>query len=323
MKTKSFSFLAILVLLFSCGRRENELAFPFWQEISLAADSIYINEIVEIDEWVQVDTLLCIKSSKTDTILYMYSLPSVKLVESIGLKGRGPDEYLYPHIAGDHRSHLYIYDNGNKKFKTLQISEKGCRVQSENILNQHDIINTFGHIEDSLFYFKEENPRLLSVNLNVIGLNGAQSVSSLKIIEDPTGMSHKKDFVVTNNQRDVVIAYLHQKKIEFYKIDERNKFQKTITYTDRKDIDVDKYQYIDISSCGNYIYVLYAGLDEQKIFSNNFVSTVEIFSKEGEAKMRLKLDRMVTKIIIGKDGKNLYAVSPFVADYIYKYELMQ
>ena len=314
------SLLCILLFFLSCGSKEQEHAFQFQEEIQLMADSIFINEIFELNSWVHVDSFIFIQSSNTDTMFFVYSLPNLKLVESFGFKGQGPDEYLYPRISSDRLNQVYVYDNGKKKFQTIQILENGHKLISENVLNNLGITNFLGYIDDFIFCIKEENPKIINLNLCKIVSNEVQLLSSLNIATEPNGTSHKKDFVITNNKRTIVVAYIHQKKIEFYQIDEKNKIKKFITFSEEKKIDVNKYHYVDISSCNNFIYALYMGIEKQKISPNAF-SVIEVFSKNGESISKFKLDRLIHKIIIDKEGKNLYAMSPFESDYIYMYKL--
>ena len=326
MRTKLIFIISFLFFL-SCGNKKkgkeniDVFEFQFQQEIQIEADSIFTNEIFEINGWVHVDSFLFIQSTNTDTIFYMYSTPNLTFKKSFGLRGQGPDDYLYPHITTDHLNRVYIYDNGNKKFQTIQISENAPVIENQSILKEAEIFNFLGYIENSLFCIKKENPNSISLNLYQIVSNETKLLSSLKIIEEANGESHEKDFVVTNNKRCLFVAYLHQKVVEFYQINEENKFHKKFVYSDEKDLDVNEYHYTDICSSDHSIYALYQGMKKQEISQSASKSTVEVFDKNGKIEMKFRLDRLIKRIMIDNNGRILYAISPYESDYIYKYDL--
>jgi hypothetical protein len=321
---KSYTW-AILFFCLSCGQnvkhKEKELAFQFKQEVKLTADSVFINEVLEINNWGLVDSLLLIQSSSTDTIFYLYSLPNLKLVESFGLKGQGPNEYLYPRMSSGQLKQVHIYDNGKRKFQTVQISENGHNLKNERTLNTYKIFNSFGQVEDSLFCMKEETPNHIGLMLYSITSSEPKLLSSFQIKANNKGRSSENDFHVTVNNRNITVAYLHEKKVEFYEINDKNEFQKKNVHSDGQALNPNKFHYTDIVSSDNFVYALYHGVHEYDDFQDISVSTVEVFDKNGKSEAKLKLNKFVNRIIVDNDGKNLYAINPFEADYVYKYNL--
>jgi hypothetical protein len=319
MKSGLLIILSCLFLGVGCNGNKRPLSFQFEREIELKADSIHIAEIFSLKEWKIAGDMLLIRSGQNHPVFYTYSLPDLKFAESFGFIGRGPDEYLYPHIARGNRDEIYIYDNGNRKIQTLQISKDGYVTENEGQLSGNELFNQFGHIDGELFYGKVENPRYLNLNVYRINSDGMQTLSSFEVATSGDGRSGDYDFVVTNNERVLITADWHNKQVAFYHVDRNNEIQKLKTYAEGV-LDTQMIHYTHIGSSGNFIYALYQGFSEEDV-SAMTASSVEIFDTDGNGVVKVLLDRVITEIVADNTGRNFYAMSPFRGDYIYRYTL--
>lgn len=320
MKAKS---LVIICCMFACSgcdkSKEILLPFQFSQEIELTADSIWREELFRIEEWVTTDSMMLIRSSNKYPVFYTYSLPEMKLIESFGYLGRGPGEYLRPHIGRDGSGNVLLYDNANRKLQTLRISKDGHKVEDKGQLNGKELFNALGYIDGELFYGKVENPNYINLNIYNLHSSGEMQISSsCEVVTSETGESGELDFVVAANGRDLAIAYIHKKQMEYYKIRDNNQIEKLRVYGNGRDLQPDIFYYTTITSNSNYFYALCQEFEHGNLYGR---SSVELFDKEGNGVIKIRLDRIINNITADETGRVFYAISPFSDDYIYKYTL--
>ncbi|MDR0422051.1 MAG: hypothetical protein LBH72_03455, partial [Proteiniphilum sp.] len=91
--------------------RVRESRIPVSEDITFACDSMPMHEIIDIRRWIRMDNRVIIQTSVVDTFFYVYTLPDFRYHSRFGLKGEGPDEFLFPLLATDGEKKLYIYDN--------------------------------------------------------------------------------------------------------------------------------------------------------------------------------------------------------------------
>lgn len=333
-KTKLLIACACLLLAGCSGRRETLSHFMFENEVGLKADSIRINEIFTPAEWVISDDILLLRSKEDHPIFYTYSLPELKFIESFGFKGRGPDEYIAPYIVRNGDGRIYLYDNGNRKLKTLRPSKDGHVVTDVGTLSGTELFNGFGHIEDDRFYGVVETPNEIRLNIYAIG-SEMRKLSSLQVATSADGHSGDFSFTVAGDGRTIVTADWNQKIVTFRQADRmditatpdeggRVSMQLPKGMRNAKTIvegvhDSGTIHYIQLYCNGENFYALHIGVPEAEAMTS--VSHVEVFDAEGNGLTRLRLDRLVSMIVVDDASHNIYALSPFGGDYIYRYKL--
>lgn len=317
MKKKSLTILCCVHLFVGCNGNKGEVSsFRFSEEIELMADSIHVDQIFTIEQWEVIDELLVILSGEDRPVFLTYSLPNFKFVESFGNMGRGPEEYLFPRIIKNSKGGLFIYDVFNKKFQTLTVFEQGHSIEDAGVLESDFIINELGHIGGGRFHSMDLAPEHLRIKILKINSDGVEELSSYEIAPKNSNTSLCL-FSSSNIGNRLAVVYTRKKQVEFYDVDENNQLQKIQTYAEG-DYDLSMKHYEAVTSNSHAFYALYQGETWVMNQPASGISTVEIFSKNGEALTQVKLDRPITNIAVDDVGQHLYGTSPLSEDiYIY------
>lgn len=317
-----FSCICLISLLISgCSKQANKVEnqFSFSEAVAVNADSIPINEIFEIKDWIRLDNQLVILSKNADTLFYIYDLPEMKLTHQFGTKGQGPGEFIFAQIAPsiDGKS-FFIYDNGTRLLTEFNLTTQ-TRVDIK-FDNENKVINKIIDLGSDFFCIKENAPSSIFLNVYQVNDYDTKNISRREFVVDKQGNSSQLDFTITNHNQNIAIAYYYQKRVEFYNVS-KDEIVELQSISDKKTIDDAIFQYSDITSNENTICILYQGMREAEIEPNKSKSEIEVFDWGGNGTKRLLLDRLVNKILISQDGKTIYAISPFNDEHIYLYHI--
>lgn len=123
LKKQRLLILLLATFLFSCGRKESitpwetgaEKEDAFEQTKSLSSVAEEVNAVISIDEWFLDDTLLICHTSLNGSCFYRFDVRNWQLVDSLGRRGNGKDELIYPHLAIKAPGEYFVVDNGRRK----------------------------------------------------------------------------------------------------------------------------------------------------------------------------------------------------------------
>lgn len=289
------------------------------EAVDLKGDSILINEIIDIHNWISVGNQVIIQTTVVDTLFYAYLLPEFQFYYMFGGKGEGPDEYMYPRLATDRKQKLYLYDNAKQKFVEFTLSEKELLVAKTMNTNTHMLVDQLLTVNDKLLCVKESSPNEIKFVLFSIENNKFEKISEYKVEVDMKGESSVNDFLVTNNKERMITFYIHKKQISLYKLNEKNKIEEIFTQLSTKE-NKNIFYYTYLSCTDKYVFALYQGFDPSLIDSND-QSTIEVYNWDGKLIKALKMDRIINRIIVNENVDYIYAVSPYESDYVYRYEI--
>jgi hypothetical protein len=296
----------------------NENKILFSEEIT--GDSILINEVIDINDWVRIDNQIIIQASVIDTFFFSYLLPDWKTHSTFGKKGQGPQEYLFPRISTDGEEKLYIYDNAKHNLVEYILLENKFIIKDEVKNNNPILIDKMLTINETTFLVKENTPHEIRFKMLVNKNNELINVSDFIVESNLQGNTTFNDFVITNYKKHVATAYNHRNQIRLYQIGENNKFKILTDFTEKTDENKNKYFYTDLCCNEKYIYALYQNLDAN-LATDQDKSAIIIYNWSGEVVRKLNLDRIINKIIIDRHADCIYAISPYNSDCIYKYRI--
>lgn len=126
----------IPLLLVACGGVDNEGSKDVeFKTISLCADSVAINEVLDPYSWKVVDGSVLLVSENTSKALFHYRLPEWTFVDTMLSRGEGPEDVGFPIFMDTDEHSVWITDimRGN----TLRLSIKEGRVNIDTVYSQN------------------------------------------------------------------------------------------------------------------------------------------------------------------------------------------
>lgn len=319
-KKQIFAVLVLTSFLIACSLKNKHDATPQTDIVQLVGDSIAIHETILVNDWVCTDQQLIIQSSDVDTFFYSYTWPDLKLQNCFGRKGSGPEEFVYPHLSTDGNSKLYVYDNATHAMTEYGRKEKTFFINRQVKNSSKEVVSKLLTINDSVFIIKTTTPNALYLRVLNCGKNKLETVSVFDVEKDLKGESSLHDFAVSNFQGNVALVYEHSDRIRILKMDSNYQIRDVISVENSSKSGDNTWFYSDVYSDGKCFYALYQGVDPSKI-GLEFTSIVKVYDWSGKLIVQFGLDRPVQKVLIDKDRKYLYALSPLVSEFIYRYNI--
>jgi hypothetical protein len=297
----------------------------FEEEKLLVAERILINEIFSPDFVTKKENFFIIASSRSDTMLYAYALPSLGCPNRTGTKGQGPDEIqLFPMFCESPGSrYLYVWGYTPLMIKKFTMGDKGeFMAAGEYQLSRYEAFNCMHVIDDSLFvyYLPDE------LTVKKYDLKTGKYLDEIKWEKD----DHAESYYYSNrgliavNKSNIVHSYLFKKQIDIYDL---HTGRKKAVLTDGK-----KYPKPDVGSRDNsqYYVNIYAGADRFYALSrNNRYDTpdnqdeylLEVFDYDGNPIVRYAFDIAPFLFAIDEDSGQIYGYSSRFEDYLLRYDM--
>lgn len=290
------------------------------ETINLKSDSIFVNEIIDIHDWISVDHRIIVQASLVDTLFYSYLLPEFHFYSMFGKRGRGPAEYIYPRLATDGKKKLYLYDNAKRNLIEFTLSEKDFVAVNTINVDVNMLVDKMLMLSDDLFCVKELYPNEIKFAFLSIENNELKKISEYKVESDLKGKSSESDFLITNDHERMATFYIHKKQIRLYQLNKEKKIEETFTLPATQKEDENIFYYSDLCCTGKYIFALYQGFDPNLLRSSDR-STIEVYDWDGKLIKKMKADRIINRIIVNENIGYIYAVSPDESEYVYRYEI--
>lgn len=315
-----YSELVLAVSLIACSHKNKQDATMNSSIIRLTGDSIAINETINVNDWICTDRQLIIQSSDVDTFFYSYSWPDLKFQNSFGRKGGGPEEFVYPHLSTDRKDMIYVYDNATHTMTEFGWKENAFFINRQVKNNSKYLVSSLMAAFDNVFITKNANPNAISLSTLRFLKNRLETVSVFEVEKDLKGESSMHDFAVSNYQGNIALVYERSDRIRILKMDSNDQIHDVIS-EEKPSIPGDNiWFYSDIFCDEDYLYALYQGVDPSKI-GPEFTSTVKVFDWSGKQIVQFELGRPIQKLLIDRDRKFLYALSPLFSEFIFRYNI--
>ena len=317
MKKYLLLTLFVLVLVFVNGCHKNTDKFVS-EEMKLMADSVLLDKVFSPDFMVCIDDKLIISSSMSDTMLHVYSLPSLKHLNSIGRKGQGPDEFqLFPMFCNSQSdSLLYIWGFSPTTIKKFVIDHDGALdFRSLIMLPKYESFNNMHIIDDSLFiYYLPDLLKIVKLDLkNNIDLEMIQ----MKKDDHNESYFYSNRGLIAVNDSFLLHGYLFRKQIDIYRVHDFSlkkevigdyKFEKPVL----GDFNTTIY-YRGIIACKNYFYAL---CNEN---SNRDV-VMEVYDYDGLLVKKFSFDIPPQLFVIDEENSTIYGYNEKYEDYLLRYK---
>ena len=186
----------------------------------LKSDKKLLEETISPDFLTQANNKLIISSSKSDNMLYIYSLPDLKYQYSTGRKGKGPEEIqLFPMFCESLNQALYVWGYSPVIIKKFDIKKNGELKFNDLIkLPRYEAFNYMHILNDSLFiYYLPDHLKIVKLDLK-----SNKYLDDIQMKKD----DHNESYFYSNrgtiaaNDSFLVFGYLFKKQINIYRIND-------------------------------------------------------------------------------------------------------
>ena len=266
---------------------------------------------------------LVVASSKTNPMIYTYSLPSLSFLKASVNRGRGPGEIpSHPMFCESPGSEmLYVSGYTPTSIGKNKIDIDGALLLKEEFqVDVYEARNNMSVLNDSiLIYYDIDNLTIRKYDLRTQNL-----LDSISFEQDSHGESYffSNRGYVANSERVVVYPYIFKKQIDLYDL-ESFKLNKSLKWkTDAQvftlgDFSSPTYHYRYIYAGEDYFYALYGGNEGKEPEETR----LEVYDYDGNPIREYMLD--IRPIIFVVDEKNsvLYGVNNKNSEYFIKYNL--
>jgi len=317
-----------------------EKAIDYGNELN--ASTIKLNEglfILQPGAMINVkDTHLLISDVEEDEIFKIFRLPNLDYLYSWGEKGRGPDEFQFVPvtIVNTDSSSVNFYDISRKTLRYYSLSDTalvGLGEKSFSYEGQQNVFTDITMVTDSMFIADYGNQET-NDDFEFIGLKPNSETPLFKVgdypSEDLTGFErHFTDFkssVSSPDGKKFGYFYLYHNLAKIIDVDTKEVREVIIDDDDLNDKQIEQgvFQYRTVKWASNdYLYVL--GLNEDRdVLSeqiDEFLTSLEIWTWDGEMIFRAKFDRPIHDFTVTEKGGKIIAYSQLNSSELYQYDL--
>ena len=321
MKQKFYISFYFTYLLFLNSCSNNKIVFP--ETIEIKAELIYINEIIYPEFLTMKGNHLVIASSRTEPMIYTYSLPSLSFLKASVNKGRGPGEIpFFPMFCESPGSEmLYVSGYTPTSIGKNEIGIDGALILKEEFqLSGFESRNNMSVVNDSIFiYFDIDNLTIKKYNLYTQNL---LDFISFELDNHGESYYYSNRGYVANNERFIIYPYIFKKQIDIFdlgsfKLNKSLKWKADAQILTIGDASSLTHHYRYIYAGENYFYALYGGNEGKEPIDTR----LEVYDYGGNPIREYILN--IRPIIFVVDEKNsvLYGLDYRDTEHFIKYDL--
>jgi hypothetical protein len=261
-----------------------------------------------------------------DTMVYVFSLPGLQLVQSVGIKGQGPDDFMFPVFCGAAEREVTLWGFADlRRVATYHAGPEGIGDRkAEFRLKENDAYNNSHLVKDSFFVY---NLMPQEMGIGRIDLyNDMAIVKKTYPMDQDPAYSFYNSTMGTVAASDAGIAYLYEyrNEIDFYdtslnmksaKSSDKNRF-----HVDKQNREDNILYYLSAFAGERYLYALNYG-DRQKSAARPSASLLEVYDWEGNRVGQFRLNPPLDLFVVDESSRTLYGYNAQLPDSFYKYSL--
>ncbi len=336
---KKIKIIILIILnIFSinaCAKPQTpEIKKDFPKKVTLTeSKKIFQDVIILPSSMTIIDNYLLTLSDKTDTLIHIFSLPDLKIIKSIGVKGGGPDDFNLAKFCINESSYLYIFDYFNINSRVIkkidfQSTNKYKTIKKYGISGFDDFSTFFTpHIlNDTLLYYVNVSKGKCSINS--FNLNSQKIVLSSKyeIKKEETNFNpfyYINKGAINMNKQTVAYFYLYKDQIDFY--DTNLKPKKIVIgeapskINNPDDALENKVYYMSTFAGTNKLYFKNCKGKSLETAKQN-PQYIEVFDNEGNPLIEYKIEKPFIHFVVDEKNNKIYVTSKD-EDYFIVYDL--
>lgn len=314
----------------------------FGKDIELKGKQIVLDaepfKMSEPEMWIKDDYFLLQNLFGNEFMYMLFKLPDFEHIASFGVRGNGPDEFLFPHIVGTSRKDklAYIYEKKAKAIYEVGYDGKYTRfpIEFEEVKKAVHSDKQLFVAEGDVYYYAEYVPQGKAI---FKALQVGDSLHTEQIYKLSFSPKHKSwsaylgDFIVHSQGKRLAYAYKSFKRIVF--LDPETGDAKVVSFNkdgvvaanDIVTLGPDNVTYYwGASASENHLYLTYSGRTPIQVTQENTKTDgyifVEQFDWNGTPIRKFRLDHWGPTYVDEKT-KKIYQLNYKYDDPLFVYEL--
>ena len=310
----------------SCGSRVTTIDPVFEKEQRLEAEAIPVNQLLAPDFMVEKNGFLFVASSKADTMIQIYALPSLSYAGGMGRKGRGPDEfYAFPMFcSADSKEYIYIWGTTPNIIKKGRVTGSGSvEYVKDLVVKSVDNLNNMHIMQDSILtYFL---PTSLTVKQYDLVNNQEKICLQLPAENHREPSYYANRGTLAGNDSLMLYVYLFKKQIDMYdvktggliwRISDNKHYAVPEVGADFADW---KFQYTNVVMGEKFFYAVSPRSVTSKIAEQGL--SVEVFDYNGGPVIRYSFDISPTCMVVDERNGYIYGYNYQYPESLLRYKL--
>ena len=323
MQKKRFTLLttSICLVLFalSCKQhKEKNIPKIFPVEKHLKATILPFDFIIARESCTIADDCLIFISRGTDTLIYVFSLPEIELINSFGTNGKGPDEFAAPPSFIKNNSDLLCL-SGNSNLSLLKCFEIDKNSKTVTLLKEYSLkdisfldLRNLHIINDSILFYFECVPYKMQIGSYDLMQEKRIASKEIEVNEEHEQMIEYFNigFLMANSQT-LTYSYLYQDKIDFmhpdFSLINAIKDENSKVYIDDSWVNNQSIIYYTAGYAGREkFYFLYSGCGVNEIAEGGKNRSIEVFDNKGIPLVKYYLDFPIYEFTVDEKNNKLY-----------------
>ena len=312
--------MVLIVAMISCGESKSkgnsvcEKNADFPKVVSVPDSAIELDAIIHIDEWNVGDSALVCLSENSDKLFYRFDLDNFQKIDSFGVEGQGPGEFLSPNLMKSANKRTIVADSQKRNFIEFKGNE-----QSE--INCPDLWMLFNQLCDvnypivcsyELGRDSEMNEVLKWTTMDV---TTGETIDSIYFNRYEAGYPDIRLFLRTStNGKHIVFITIPKDEFQIAEVSNDGKVIKRNVYKGSVEMSNERPYYVDVVCGKDYFYLLSA---KNAVFTKDGVSgntDIEIYDYDGNPVALLQLDVISISMVLDEDRGRLLLTSPLDED---------
>lgn len=316
------SLLAINLLAFTACNNNNEnrlsvkdsnIDFP--TEISVPDSAITLPSIISIDEWTIGNRGLLCLSLTTDKLFYNIDTDDFQTLDSFGVMGQGPGEYLFPHVVKSSNNNTIVAETMLRAFHKIDGENRETTICPAEQL----MLNDPNEIKYPIIGFYELTRDEKQVPVKIwrsMDVSEGATIDSLVFnYSDMPAEIQSANLLSSVSGNHIVFIRNFIDEYIIAELDDTGKIAGATKYVGNKSPSIDCPGYCDVACGDGYFYLLsnknisYSSGDNRFSAESIGKSEIEIIDYEGNPVAKLKLDIVGRKMLLDKNGSRLLLLS--------------
>lgn len=260
--------------------------------------------LIAIADWCIDDSLLVCQSTHTPAAFYRFRLTDFSCKDSFGLKGQGPEEFLYPRLAQKSSQEYLVMDNGKNRFCCLDKKDGSMGESWASPLNH--LVNALQTYRYPLISYADYRPDVLTWLLQ--DAKTGQVADSLVFRDkEEKGQAGRYELNWRFRGDRLVMAFFYLDQFFVTRVLPDNRLERG-KLLQAPSSDREKIYYTDLACADSCIYLLsQRSVDVQE---QTGVSDVEVYDYEGRPLALYRLDIVAEKMLYDAARRRLLFTCP-------------
>ncbi|MDE5555026.1 MAG: TolB-like 6-bladed beta-propeller domain-containing protein [Muribaculaceae bacterium] len=313
-------WMALIVAITSCGESKSkgngvcEKNADFPKVVSVPDSAVELDAIIRIDEWNVGDSALVCLSQHTDKLFYRFDLDNFQTIDSFGVEGQGPGEFLSPKLVKSAHKRTILADSQNRNFIEIKGNEK-TEIKCPDVWMLFNQLCDVNYPIVCMYELGRDSEMNEVFKWNTMDVTTGEKIDSIYFNRYDKAFPDMRMYLSTStNGKYIVFITIPKDEFQIAEVSPEGKIIERTIYKGSKETSNERPYYVDVVCGKDYIYLLSA---KNAQFSKDDISgnsEVEIYDYDGNPVALLQLDVISIKMMLDEDRGRLLLTSPLDED---------